>query len=80
MICERCSRDITKFVVCNYCNRKVGNECMKSSKRQSRVVRLVICKDCWSILSRRKAYKTTAGATTVDISAGAPEYRGPYRR
>jgi len=60
VLCERCSRDVYKHVVCNYCNKKICNDCMKSSKSKSRTVKLVICKDCWSKLQNRKTYKNTA--------------------
>ena len=59
MICERCSRDIYKFEKCDYCNRKLCFNCVKSSKRLSKTTRLVICKDCWSKMPSRKTYKST---------------------
>ncbi len=59
MICERCSRDIHKFETCDYCKRKVCFDCVKSSKRYTKVVRMVICKDCWSKMPSRKTYKST---------------------
>jgi ribosomal protein S26 len=31
---------------------------VKSSKRKSKTVKLVICKDCWSEMPKRKAYKS----------------------
>jgi ribosomal protein S26 len=31
---------------------------VKSSKRKSKTVKLVICKDCWSDMPKRKAYKS----------------------
>lgn len=68
MRCERCSRDLFKFVVCDYCKRKIGQECIKSSKRKSKTVRLIICKDCWSVMSRRKTYKSTAIVSAVQQS------------
>lgn len=57
MLCERCHREMYKFVVCDYCHRKIGYECIKSSKKKSNTVKLVICKDDWSKMSKRKAYK-----------------------
>ena len=62
MLCEKCHREIFKFVQCTYCNRKICNDCMKSSKRKSKSVRLIICKECWSIMPRRKVYKSTTMA------------------
>jgi uncharacterized CHY-type Zn-finger protein len=73
MRCERCSRDVYKYVVCNYCNKKIGNECMKSSKRKTKAVRLIICKDCWSIMSKRKEYKSA-----VNVSAAQQQQQRPY--
>ena len=64
MICERCSRDIYKFEKCDYCNRKLCFNCVKSSKRLSKTTRLVICKDCWSKMPTRKKYKSTTLAST----------------
>ncbi len=70
MRCERCGRELFKFVVCNYCNRKIGQECVKSSKRKSKVVKLTICKDCWSVMPRRKAYKNAEAS--VQAAAQQP--------
>ncbi len=58
MICERCSNEIYKYDVCNYCNRKVCFSCVKSQKKISPTERAYICKDCWSNLKRRKKYKS----------------------
>ncbi|MCL5239673.1 MAG: hypothetical protein M1286_04380 [Candidatus Marsarchaeota archaeon] len=74
MRCERCSREIFKHVVCNYCNRKIGQECVKSSKRKTKVVKLTICKDCWSVLPRRSAYKNAEPNVQV-----APQTQGQAR-
>ena len=43
MICERCKRDITKNVTCNYCSRKIQME-RKSLllKKNDRI--LILCK------------------------------------
>jgi ribosomal protein S26 len=73
MRCEKCGRDVFKFVVCNYCGRKIGQECIKSSKRKSKVVKLVICKDCWSILPRRKAYKNAEPSVPVVQPQAQPQ-------
>jgi hypothetical protein len=87
MICDRCSRDIYKFEKCDYCNRKLCFNCVKSSKRLSKTTRLVICKDCWSKMPSRKKYKSTTLAST---QMQMPEREGfgerprferrPYRR
>ena len=58
MICERCKRDITKNVTCNYCSRKIGFECLKSQKKVSATERTYICKDCWSSTKKRGKYKS----------------------
>ncbi len=57
MLCERCSADIFKHEVCRYCNRKICSNCVKSSRRVTKTSRIVICKDCWSNMKRRKAFK-----------------------
>lgn len=58
MICERCSRDIHKYETCDYCKRKICFDCVKSSKKYTKTVRMVICKDCWSKMPVRKTYKS----------------------
>jgi len=58
MICGRCSRPTYNPEKCGYCSRIVCRSCVKSAKRVGKVRRLVICRDCWSDLSRRKAFKS----------------------
>ncbi len=58
MLCERCGRDVHKHLICNSCNRKICNDCIKSSKRISVTEKAVICKDCWSDLKKRGKYKS----------------------
>lgn len=55
--CERCKREISKYEICSYCGRKIGEECVKSSQRIQKVTRLVICKDDWSNIKKRTAFK-----------------------
>ena len=69
MLCERCRKEIYKYVVCNYCGRKICNDCMKSSQRASKTNRLVICKDCWSDMKKRKAYKNKVALAEVSVTA-----------
>jgi len=63
MNCERCGAEIYKYNVCNYCHRKICNNCVKSSRRVSKTVRLVICKDCWGDMEKRKAFKSASKST-----------------
>jgi hypothetical protein len=56
-LCERCKREIFKNEFCNYCGRKICSSCTKSAQTATKIVRLAICKDCWSDMKRRKAYK-----------------------
>ena len=56
-LCERCKKEIYKSEACNYCNKRICNDCEKSSIRIQKVTRLVICKDCWSNIKRRTAFK-----------------------
>lgn len=58
MICERCGREVYFLEKCDYCGRKVCVGCEKSAKKLSRVRRIVICKDCWTDLRKRKAFKS----------------------
>lgn len=62
-LCERCKREITKYEICSYCGRKIGNECIKSSQRIQKVTRLVICKDDWGNMRKRRAFKNGKGLT-----------------
>ncbi len=55
--CERCKREIYRFDVCDYCGRKICNSCVKSSQTVTKTVRLIICKDCWGDMNKRKRYK-----------------------
>lgn len=72
-LCERCKREIFKHELCNYCNKKICNDCIKSSMRVQKVTRLVICKDCWSNLKRRTAFKNKRGDTKpVEIEVERP--------
>lgn len=38
---------------------------MKSSQRTAKTKKLVICKDCWSDMKRRKQYKNRLGMVEV---------------
>lgn len=55
--CERCKDEIFKNETCNYCSRKICNNCVKSTMRVQKVTRLVICKDCWGNIKKRTAFK-----------------------
>lgn len=61
MTCERCKKELFRFSGCNYCGRKICDSCMKSSQRTAKTKKLVICKDCWSNMKRRKQYKNKNG-------------------
>ncbi len=60
MLCERCNKEIHKYVTCNYCARKICNDCLKSSKRVTKTEKAFICKDCWSNLKKRTKYKSAS--------------------
>ncbi|MGC9037529.1 MAG: hypothetical protein ACP5GD_01775 [Candidatus Micrarchaeia archaeon] len=70
MLCERCNREIYKYEVCNFCGRKIGTECVKSSRRVNKSIRLVICKDCWSDINKRKLFKSAkeSDAALITVS------------
>ena len=56
--CERCKTEVYKTEYCNYCGRTICNSCMKSSSRGNpKPNRLVICKDCWGKMQKRRSFK-----------------------
>ena len=57
MHCERCGSDIYKYEVCRYCKRKIDANCVKSSRRVTKTLRIVICKDDWGKMKNRKEFK-----------------------
>ena len=57
MICERCSSQCYTFEKCNSCGKMVCEACKKSAKRCKKVVRYVICKDCWGNMGKRSKFK-----------------------
>jgi len=61
--CQRCGRSMYKYNTCNYCKRQIDVNCTKSSRRVSKVIRIVICKDDWSKLPARKAFKSMTKET-----------------
>ncbi len=61
LTCERCKREEFELERCNYCKKMVCNSCTKSSSRYQKTTRLVICKDCWSDLKKRTAFKSNKG-------------------
>ena len=67
-VCERCKNETYRYESCNYCSRKICNSCTKSSQRSPKTRRLVICKDCWSKLDRRHAFKTLKDSVVNEIS------------
>ncbi|MCL4374137.1 MAG: hypothetical protein M1360_03875 [Candidatus Marsarchaeota archaeon] len=60
ILCERCKRETYRYETCNYCGRKVCYDCIKSSRRYHKTVRLVICKDCWGDMKKRRAFKNNS--------------------
>ena len=57
MICERCSAQVYMLDKCSSCGKEVCKSCEKSAKRVKKVTRVVICKDCWGDLPKRKRFK-----------------------
>ncbi len=68
VLCERCKREIFKYDQCNYCQRKVCGYCVKSAQRSPKTRKLVICKDCWSVMPRRSAFKNRKSSVAVEES------------
>lgn len=58
LTCERCRDETAAVELCNYCGKKICYNCMKSSQRHRKTLRLVICKSCWSSMPKRMAFKT----------------------
>ncbi|MEM4367355.1 MAG: hypothetical protein QW035_04505 [Candidatus Anstonellales archaeon] len=56
--CERCAAPTAKAVKCRYCSKMLCNSCIKSSKKVARVEHIYICKDCWTVMPKRKAFKS----------------------
>ncbi|MCL5430112.1 MAG: hypothetical protein M1504_01385 [Candidatus Marsarchaeota archaeon] len=57
MMCDRCKKEVYKAELCNYCGKKICDSCVKSSQKATKLQRLVICRDCWSMMPKRKAFK-----------------------
>jgi len=55
--CERCKAEVFKYLQCGYCGRSICNNCIKSSKKITKINRIVICKSCWSDMKKRSTYK-----------------------
>ncbi len=73
MLCERCGKEVYKNEVCNYCKKKLCFNCVKSSRRVTKTNRIVICKDCWGKITKRKQFKSE-GRVEVKQEEG-PSYR-----
>ena len=56
--CERCGKAAYIIEPCDYCSRKICRACVKSSARESKIKRNVICKDCWGNIPKRRKYKS----------------------
>lgn len=58
MKCNRCNRETHLLEECNYCHRLVCRSCEKSAKRTIKTVHLMICKDCWTDMKKRRQFKS----------------------
>lgn len=58
MVCERCGKQTAKLEACKYCNKMCCASCEKSSKKPNRLVKLIICKNCWGNLDKRSKFKS----------------------
>jgi methionyl-tRNA synthetase len=56
--CARCGNQTAKLDKCDYCNRVICNTCIKSQKRK-KIGHRIICKSCWSNMTKRSMYKST---------------------
>ena len=57
--CGRCGEKSAKPEVCSSCKRAVCHKCIYASKKVNRkdIRRLVMCKDCWTNMAKRKDYR-----------------------
>lgn len=56
--CQRCKKERHYLETCYTCSRNVCQYCQKSGKSASKTERLIICKDCWSDLKKRKKWES----------------------
>ncbi len=54
--CGRCGKDAYYMEACSGCTRMVCRDCQKSSLTASKTKRLVLCKDCWGDIKKRKKF------------------------
>ncbi len=82
MLCERCGREVHKYNVCSYCNKKICNDCLKSSKKVSKIEKAFICKDDWSDMKKRGKYKSAVSDAVAmrKVETSYEDRRGPPRR
>ncbi|MCX6767717.1 MAG: hypothetical protein NTY90_03245 [Candidatus Micrarchaeota archaeon] len=55
--CERCGKETHFLEPCHPCGRRVCRACQKSGKLLSTHERRLICKDCWTKMDKRMAFK-----------------------
>ncbi|HEV8289899.1 MAG TPA: hypothetical protein VGQ00_03050 [Candidatus Norongarragalinales archaeon] len=56
--CARCGHESHHLSACWSCGRMIDTRCEKSSKRLRNHSRVLICKDDWGKLPKRKAYES----------------------
>ncbi|MFH1443095.1 MAG: hypothetical protein ABIG96_03610 [Candidatus Micrarchaeota archaeon] len=56
--CQRCNKEAHYVEKCKTCDRYVCRNCQKASKTASKTVRLIICKDCWGKMPKRKVWES----------------------
>ncbi len=56
--CQRCNKEAHYVEKCMTCGRYVCRNCQKASKSASKTSRLIICKDCWGKMPKRKAWES----------------------
>lgn len=57
MICEGCKKHAYFLEKCDYCGKAVCQSCVKSRKTIAKTKRYIICKQCWSSMQARMAFK-----------------------
>lgn len=55
--CERCHKEAHYLEACMTCSRQICRACQKSGKTADKTHRLLICKDCWTSIPKRRQWE-----------------------
>ena len=57
-LCDRCKNETHFSEKCNFCDRRICRDCLKSQKRLHKLERMTMCKTCWGDLGKRSRFKS----------------------